>query len=197
MRRIHSLLPAMLISASLLVLLFSSGAYNVSAASTYCEGSMIAGTNINYWTSATTYTNSVPLAISKVMYPPNLSNPLNIYKTTVKSNAKLEFYEVNVGDAFLGFTVLWAKNAAGAYWSLDTYAQCDANNWTYGEIRLNNGIMGASSWDKYQCATVIAHEILHAYGLKHVSDPSSIMYPQYNGLKDVRQAENDILNLKY
>lgn len=162
-----------------------------------------AGRNINYWISSSNeYYRSIPNAVNRVIYPPGLSNNLVLSKTSVNQQSNLDFYQTyKTSGATVASTTSWKKNSSGQYYQMYVYEK-DLGNWVYAEITLNDYYMDGYTFAKRE--TIIAHEILHALGLKDVYKSSNkhlMMYGYAEGIpnsgKNLSNIENNIIKAKY
>ncbi len=159
---------------------------------------MTVGTSINYWISTgNEYTNSIPSAVNKLMYPPSSvgTNDLVLKQTTNNQSSKLDFYETYQANTVNAYTKSYRKNSSGNYYNMAT-SEKDKYDWVYSEIYINDYNMSKYSSD--QRSGIILHEMLHAYGLKDVNNKNSIMYcySPGNPTTMTKDAKN-VINQKY
>lgn len=129
-------------------------------------------------------------------------NPIYLYIKSANSGTAIDFYSTTSsfwgtdGAYTLGET--YHRNSSG------TRIDPDSSHWLYSDIYLNTTLLtGDYSWEQQGTA---AHEMGHAFGLKHYSNESnpsnpnlSIMFATWQGrTTQVVQAEdNDAINNKY
>lgn len=155
------------------------------------------GRTIKYWISSECeYGVSIPKAVKKLMYPPRMSNPLVLYKTSIKDHAKIGFYQYSdTSTSTCAYAQRFRKNIFGVYYTMTT-AEADEHDWIFSRIHINDAKLSPMS--KEEREGIIIHEMLHSYGLKdQYYDESSIMYGYLNEVYDVTQDANYVLNLKY
>ena len=161
-----------------------------------------AGSRINYWiASSSEYYTSIPKAVQKIIYPSGLSNNLVLAKTSSNGSSNLDFYQNYNTSNIIATTSSWKKNSVGKYYQMKT-SEKDLGNWTYSEITINDFHMSKYSYAKRE--TIIAHEILHALGLKDLysqKNASLIMYGYGSGIPsnglNLSKLENDVIRAKY
>jgi len=129
-------------------------------------------------------------------------NPIYLYIQDTNSGTALDFYARSASfwglDGYSTLGETFHKNGYGNKVDPDIY------NWLYSEICMNTTLLtGYYSWEQQGTA---AHEMGHAFGLKHYEDDdlptnrdTSIMITTGQGrLTQLVQAEdNDAINLKY
>ncbi len=132
------------------------------------------------------------------MYPPGLTNRLNLYHTTNIQKAKIEFYQYyqssGINAGVNAYTVVFRKQN-GVY--VNGVSTMNSLDWVYGEVHINEYRMG--TYSNVLRESIIIHEMLHVYGLKdQYYDPYSIMYGYtlYN-VTDVTPDANAVINSKY
>lgn len=167
--------------------------------------SMTEGRNINYWIApGNDYTVSIPAAVQTLMYPGGSQyNPLNLYRTNVQQQAKIEFYRVDTVQLWTAATTSYRKISSGQYDDMAAYEK-NLYDWVYATIELCEPNMNYLSADVKRL--IIVHEMLHAYGLKdlyNTANRGSIMYGYYDLWlpyvynMGVTPEANTILNEKY
>lgn len=166
------------------------------------SGSLTVGTKINYWIdSSNEYTVSIPAAITRLMYPPGLSNNLVLNKTTVNQKSKLDFYQYSSNNYVNAYAMRFAKNSSGVYAAITVGSAQSGTNWVYGEVYINDYLMG--KYTNTARTNVILHEILHVYGMNDLyksTNKYSIMYgsSQYFTVdRNIDSTINAVLNRKY
>ncbi|MGL4588989.1 MAG: hypothetical protein ACRCUP_01955 [Mycoplasmatales bacterium] len=178
---------------------FSDGIRLRAAANTDIDYNrkLINGKSIAYRISPEVdYTVSIQNAINKLTRPPASvgKNRLVLKKTDDHNASKMDFYQYRRADRFNGYATKFRKNSNNRYYAVSA-AEQEKYDWVYGEIKLNDYYM--SKYTNTVKEVIILHEMLHIYGLKNVSNPSSVMYyltPRATGLtKDANVA----LNKKY
>lgn len=155
------------------------------------------GTDIYYWISPTCeYTNSIPNAAQKLMYPPSSvgTNPLILNRTYTNSASKMDFYQYSKTDYINAYTMTYRKNTSGNYYAMPV-SEKEKYDWVYGEIYINDNYMNNYSTSTREA--VILHEMLHVYGLKDISNANSIMYYATPNAKTMTKDANDAINKKY
>ncbi|MGM0867544.1 MAG: hypothetical protein ACQEWF_23105 [Bacillota bacterium] len=157
------------------------------------------GRDISYWIApGNEYTVSIPSAVTKLMYPSGMTNPIILNKTTVNQSSKMDFYQYDAPDNVGAKTAVFKKNASGVYYKMPS-ATKDNYDWIYGEIKLNDYYLKDFSTTNRE--KIILHEMLHVYGLKDLYDESnkwSIMYYGTNSTATGLTSDaNAVLNAKY
>lgn len=186
---------------------------NVAHAATYANGErldwnrkMTEGRSIYYWLApGNDYTVSIPQAAQKLMYPGyDQYNPMNLTQTSVQQQAKIEFYRNNNPNlTYTASASSWRKNSSGNYYQMPI-SEKDTYDWVYATIQIVEVNMAPLSSDLKR--TILIHEMLHAYGLRDLSQSNNvnkIMYRYWNHwtnyviLAGVTPESNAILNEKY
>ncbi|MGL6247890.1 MAG: hypothetical protein ACRC3A_02240 [Culicoidibacterales bacterium] len=139
------------------------------------------------------YTQSIPNAVQKLMYPSGLTNNLVLNRTTNYTTSKLDFYQERVVNNINAYARVFRKNTAGAYYN--STSQMDSLDWIYGEVFLNDyRMVGYSNTVR---EAIIIHEMLHVYGCKDITNSASIMYMYTPLATGVTSDANRVLNNKY
>lgn len=159
---------------------------------------MTGGSSILYWVdSNVSYSTAIRNAEKEIEIPAaGYSNPMKMSKTTTKSSSKMDFYQIsNSGTSAIASTYSYRANSSTPMNVTDK----DKYDWYWCKIELNQALM--KNFTASKRATIIVHEILHAYGGKdtYSSDQkSSIMYGYSNGTATgVTKDANNFLNEKY
>ena len=173
---------------------------NIANAATriYWYKKMINGGSICYWVdSGVSYTTAIRNAETEIELPAaGYSNPMKLSKTTTKSSSQMDFYQVNNSNtSAIASTYSYRQNSATPMAVSDK----DNYDWYWCKIELNKALM--KNYTPSKRATLIVHEMLHAYGGKdtYSSDQiSSIMYGYSSGTATgVTKDANNFLNAKY
>jgi len=164
---------------------------------------MTNGKTICYYISTSCeYTVTIPNAVNKLVYPLGMWNPLMLYRTTIQSDSKLDFYQYYSNNNIVATTTCFRKNSSGDYYAMPTY-QKDLYDWVYANININDYYMGSSGgFTATEKERTVIHEMLHAYGLKDLynsSNSGSIMYGYFDGnnATGLTSDANDVLIAKY
>lgn len=158
---------------------------------------LINGRNIAYMIRpGVEYTKSIPNAVNKLMYPSGMSNNLVLNPTTSYMTSKLDFYQTYSANGINASAYVYRKDSYGNYYN--STEQKDSLDWVYGEVKINDYYMANFSANyPATCEAIIVHEMLHVYGLKDISNSSSIMYGYTPLAKGVTSDANNVLNNKY
>jgi hypothetical protein len=142
------------------------------------------------------YTRSIPNAVKKLMYPSGMSNNLVLSPTTSYMASKLDFEQIFLKNGINAYASVYRKDSSGKYYN--STSQMDSLDWVYGVVTINDFYMNDLSKNKPDtCEAVIIHEMLHVYGLKDVSNSSSIMFGFTPMVIGVTIDANNVLNSKY
>ncbi len=189
-----------LTSLFMAVILFMQAIPNFAEAATriYWNKKMIDGSSILYWVdSNVSYTTAIRNAEKEIEIPAaGYSNPMKMSKTTTKSSSKIEFWQINNPNiTAIARSYSYRPNSSTAMVVTDK----DKYNWYWCKIELNQARM--KDYTPSKRATIIVHEMLHAFGGKdtYSSDQkSSIMYGTSDGTATgVTKDANNFLNDKY
>lgn len=155
---------------------------------------LVDGRNIAYMIHpGVEYTQSIPNAVQKLMYPSGMSNNLVLNRTTNYTTSKLDFYQERTVNNINAYARVFRKNSAGAYYN--STSQMDSLDWIYGEVVLNDYRMNGYSNTVREA--IIIHEMLHVYGCKDITNSASIMYMYTPLVTGVTADANRVLNNKY
>lgn len=154
------------------VLLIFIMATNVFAYNTFNQHKLIYGVgnygyNTQYYwidSSASEYTTTINTAMNEWKYTSGywgITTPIWYNSTTVKSNSRMEIYQVPTVNQWWGKTE-W-------YWG-SSQVDPSNSNWVWGKVLLDGefGNLSGTSENNRRKA-VIAHEMGHVMGLAHTS----------------------------
>lgn len=184
-----------------LTVFFVSQTFSISteaATRVYWYKKMASGGSILYWVdSGVTYSTQIRAAEVEIEIPAaGYNNPMTMSKTTTKSSSKMDFYQYSdANSSTIARTYSYTSQNATPMPVSDK----DVYDWYWCKIELNHPkLQGLASAKR---ATIIVHEMLHAYGGKdtYSSDQtSSIMYGYSSGTATgVTSDANSFLNNKY
>ncbi|MDR1409208.1 MAG: hypothetical protein LBJ12_02835 [Oscillospiraceae bacterium] len=117
-------------------------------------------------------------ARERIMYPPGLSNPIILWRTTTWLDSKMDFkqYAGNQTTATVGVTQWFKRIAPGntqSSFGVMMKSELDQQDWLYGTIAFGNAQMKRYNANKQEL--IIIHEMMHVYGGKDITAASSIL----------------------
>jgi hypothetical protein len=155
------------------------------------------GYNTRYYyisPSSSTYASLINSAMStwvNTTTDPGVTTPIYYRNTTTKSASVMDIYNgsyYSYASGILGETLFYRFSALVE----DQYGQPN-QNWGWNEIHLNNPRFEESTFTTFNRQGTIAHEMGHAMGLAHYTDPYVIMSQYNNGYRKVNRPSLDDL----
>ncbi len=126
---------------------------------------------MDYWISPScTFTATIPAAVNAWVWP-GWTNPINLTGQSSNNGSEIDFYEYSSVDGRNAYAMLykWGPEVV-------TLTQLDTVGFKYdfGRIYINANYMDTYSSNRKMVIT--AHEMGHVFGLKDISNTSSLMY---------------------
>ncbi len=119
------------------------------------------------------------------------------YVSSGTSGSKMDWYARNSsfwgndGSNVLGETKFYAYNMSEVYpWN---------SSWYSAEFNLNDPLLRRDRYSNDDAIWVFIHEMGHGFGMAHVDNPNSVMYPYLDGcnVRRVQQVDNNLLSNMY
>lgn len=148
---------------------------------------------------ATYWQNLIKTAVNNWMYTGVGANDFyrQGYVNSGASGSKMDWYARsssfwgNDGGNVLGETRFYTYSLSKVYpWN---------SGWYSAEFSLNNPLLRQDRYSNDDAIWVFIHEMGHGFGMAHVDDRNSVMYPYLDGcnVRRVQKVDNDLLNSMY
>ncbi|MDF2557390.1 MAG: hypothetical protein K0R71_1218 [Bacillales bacterium] len=188
-----------LLSIFLIAILLVGGNYQIASAADTATPMYVYNLTWNirniYYYNTTSAQNTYATSISnaaKNWYYPGWTNSLNPFtRTAIQSQSAIDIYTYNLNDGYNGKCEFYIFGYSSNY-------DPDAIDWDWCKVKLNDYNLSGESLTYIQ--GVVAHEMGHAFGLKHNNtNQNSIMCESSSGRQvyTVQKVDNDSFRVKH